>query len=428
MKRFKRRLLTFGCLILAVSQVLSAQTVPASEDPNAREDPLAIGSSCWAVADLHADTAFVVGDQATVRRTTDWGESWTLQQDVDGRATTLLGVEVLDSSTICAVGQHGTFLRSDDAGGHWTRMVLDSTQTLYALSFTSLLRGTAVGDHGLIYGTTDGGASWVKQDSAKVYPLLGVSFSDSLTGTAVGGNGTILRTTNGGISWSAQTSGVTNYLYGVTFVSPLVGTAVGTVGTVLHTTDGGATWAKQTTNTAGYFYAVSFHDSATGMAVGSGGLISGTSDGGATWVQKTGLTTVNLYGVTFHDTARWIAVGGFGTIIRKRDTSLVVTRVADPSVGIPMAFELEQNYPNPFNPSTTIEFTLSMRAAVRLALYDILGRPVGVLIDDVMEEGIHRAVWDGSGYAGGVYYCRLEIAGPAGAGKISQIRKMLLVK
>ncbi len=421
------KLLFVALIALAVAPVHS-QTAYPPEDPFSRETPFDVGTAYWAIASLHSDTAFVVADQATIRRTSDWGVDWTTEPNVDSQGTILLGVNVVDTLTVVAVGHGGTFLRSIDGGEHWSKTALDTTQALFGAAFSDRRNGTLVGDHGLIYRTSDGGASWVKQDSAKTYPLLGVSFTDSLTGTVVGGNGTILRTTNGGISWTPQTSGVTNYLYGVTFVSPAVGTVVGTMGTILHTTDGGATWTKQTSNTTKYFYAVSFKDSATGMAVGSSGTIAQTTDGGTTWLQKAGVTSANLYGVSFRDTAIWMAVGAYGVIVRKRDTSLVVTQVAPPEVAIPVMSELRQNFPNPFNPLTTIEFVLAERADVKLTIHDVLGRVVAHLVDATLEPGVHRLVWDGDGCASGVYYCRLETFGTSAGTRSTQTRKMLLMK
>ena len=99
------------------------------------------------------------------------------------------------------------------------------------------------------------------------------------------------------------------------------------------------------------------------------------------------------------------------------------------SVSLPLAFRLEQNHPNPFNPSTTISFQLPGGAATRITLkvYDLRGKVVRTLIDDVREPGVHTAFWDGRddsgrGVASGVYLYRLK------AGDFSQTRKMVLLK
>ena len=90
--------------------------------------------------------------------------------------------------------------------------------------------------------------------------------------------------------------------------------------------------------------------------------------------------------------------------------------------GIPLRTELEQNYPNPFNPSTTIRFALSQKSTVRLAVFNILGQEVDLLVQGDREAGYHEAQFDGSRLSSGVYVCRLE------AGTFVQARKLLLIR
>jgi hypothetical protein len=121
----------------------------------------------------------------------------------------------------------------------------------------------------------------------------------------------------------------------------------------------------------------------------------------------------------------------------------------------PIAFGLAQNYPNPFsatggslpagrqapsggNPTTTIEYTIGGVVAlsgahvsgvegpaannVRLAVYDLLGREVAMLVNEKKAPGKYVARFDASGLSSGVYFYRLT------AGSFSQTRSMLLVK
>ena len=100
--------------------------------------------------------------------------------------------------------------------------------------------------------------------------------------------------------------------------------------------------------------------------------------------------------------------------------------------GQPMAFLLGQNYPNPFNPSTTITFQLPEDAAVRLAVYDILGREVAVLVDESLPVGSHNTIWSGRSssndfVATGTYLYRL-VAHAATGSVFVETRKMLFAK
>jgi hypothetical protein len=87
-----------------------------------------------------------------------------------------------------------------------------------------------------------------------------------------------------------------------------------------------------------------------------------------------------------------------------------------PAPELPPAVALAQNRPNPFNPATTIEYTLARGGPVRLAVYDLRGRLVRVLVDGPRSEGRQWARWDGRDAAGrtvpgGVYLYRLEAEG-----------------
>ena len=89
----------------------------------------------------------------------------------------------------------------------------------------------------------------------------------------------------------------------------------------------------------------------------------------------------------------------------------------------PVGFELAQNHPNPFNPSTTITYRLEKPGMVNLIIYDMLGRKVETLVDEVKLPGSYSVLWNGKGYASGVYFYRLETGGVEGF-----TQKMMLVK
>ncbi|MEZ4699278.1 MAG: DUF4397 domain-containing protein [Rhodothermales bacterium] len=99
-----------------------------------------------------------------------------------------------------------------------------------------------------------------------------------------------------------------------------------------------------------------------------------------------------------------------------------VALAEEDGASVPTAFVLEANYPNPFNPVTTIAFTTPEAGPVRLAVYDLLGRVVRVLVDQPMAAGRMEVSFDAAGLPTGTYLYRIDT--PAG----SQVRKMLLVK
>jgi hypothetical protein len=89
---------------------------------------------------------------------------------------------------------------------------------------------------------------------------------------------------------------------------------------------------------------------------------------------------------------------------------------------IPLVFSLSQNYPNPFNPVTTIKFAIPSPVKVTLVIYDILGRVVKSLVNEFKDAGNYSVNFDGTGFASGVYFYRIE------AGNFTASKKMVLVK
>ncbi len=88
----------------------------------------------------------------------------------------------------------------------------------------------------------------------------------------------------------------------------------------------------------------------------------------------------------------------------------------------PALFSLEQNYPNPFNPSTVINFNLTKKEKVSLAVYDIVGREVATLIDKDFTAGFHSVRFNASNLSSGIYFYRLQTE------EHSVVKKMVLLK
>ena len=75
--------------------------------------------------------------------------------------------------------------------------------------------------------------------------------------------------------------------------------------------------------------------------------------------------------------------------------------------GIPAKFGLAQNYPNPFNPTTVVSYQLSAASSVKLAVYDMLGREIALLVDEQKPAGEYRVLFDATGLSSGTYHYRL---------------------
>ena len=77
---------------------------------------------------------------------------------------------------------------------------------------------------------------------------------------------------------------------------------------------------------------------------------------------------------------------------------------------VPRSLELHPNYPNPFSEATTITYSLPAPATVRIEAFDVLGRRVETLRDEMHQEGTHSLRWQPN-IAPGVYMIRLEADG-----------------
>ena len=91
---------------------------------------------------------------------------------------------------------------------------------------------------------------------------------------------------------------------------------------------------------------------------------------------------------------------------------------------IPASFTLYQNYPNPFNSTTNINYYLPQSGQVSLKLYDVLGREIVTIVNEVQGAGFHRVqfVSESKHLASGVYFYQLA------SGSFSQTKKMIVLK
>ena len=92
-----------------------------------------------------------------------------------------------------------------------------------------------------------------------------------------------------------------------------------------------------------------------------------------------------------------------------------------------MRYALLGAHPNPFNPSTEIRFSLPEATDVRLYIYDVSGRLVRALVDNMLPAGEHAVAWDGRDASGrllssGIYLYAIR------AGEIEAVEKLLMIK
>jgi len=124
-----------------------------------------------------------------------------------------------------------------------------------------------------------------------------------------------------------------------------------------------------------------------------------------------------------------------GGVVFADATMILIDRKKSPDVQIPVPTSIETEpdqiptgitlhpaYPNPFNPTTTIRYELHSPETVRLAVYDMLGRELTVLVDQRMPAGIHQVQFNANSLSSGVYLTRMHV----GTQVLTQ--KMMLIK
>jgi hypothetical protein len=98
------------------------------------------------------------------------------------------------------------------------------------------------------------------------------------------------------------------------------------------------------------------------------------------------------------------------------------TGVNNHTSGIPGKYSLSQNYPNPFNPVTKIEYSIPKAGFVTLKVYDLLGREISTLVNEIKKAGYYMVDFNAMNLSSGTYYYKLV------ANDFSEMKKMTVIK
>ncbi|MBK8984198.1 MAG: T9SS type A sorting domain-containing protein [Ignavibacteria bacterium] len=186
-------------------------------------------------------------------------------------------------------------------------------------------------------------------------------------------------------------------------------------------TNGGANYATVTSpGTSGNINSLEGNGT-DWWATRTGNTVYRSTDGAATWT-----TAYTQTGASFNDMdftlsngcpVGW-AVGSAGSVAKMSNLVSVISTNSE----IPSSFSLMQNYPNPFNPSTKIAYTIPNNGLVTLKIYNLLGKEVASLINEVKSAGTYEVNFNGANLSSGVYFYRLE------SGNFVDTKKMFLLK
>jgi len=350
-----------------------------------------------------AQTGYVVGEGATIVKTTDGGANWEVQNPGTTRSLKSVCFPV-NASTGFIIGSGGFIGKTTDGGSTWlAQNGLDTLATLYSIDFpVDAQTGYIVGDTGggfFPYGlkTNNGGANWTAMGSLSNVAggLFSVDFPvDALNGFIVGEtNDSIYKTNDGGANWMSQYMGIPN-AYTVQFPhNTSTGFVAGGNGEFAYTIDGGGIWWPQNTP-LGNCYTSCFLNTDTGYIGGDEDTtyfcsIMKTTDGGLTWEPQLVDTGVAVWCIDFPVNAdTGYACSNSGWIYKTTDGGGVGVEKAAGVRGWPPRFRMTVT-PNPFVSSARV----LGREGERFAIYDISGRKVGIYRGDRVGEGLKAGVY-----------------------------------
>ncbi len=268
----------------------------------------------WVVGGYYVNNERANGERVFLK-TTDGGQTWVHQGDL--RKEPLHDVYFANDSLGWAVGLYGTILHTRDAGKSWQWQMNFPADILFSVHFTDQLNGWACGKYTLIH-TIDGGNSWQfinNMEGADVF------FRNSKRGWLANVKDGIYHTEDGGKSWYKQYEGYVDQVefyndkFGRAFANP-PDSSIG-----IYTNDGGEHWKKLFTIYNKELLCYFFVDSLHGWAGGGEDAIWRTNDGGFHWKlqrESPGEFTA-LFSIDFVDTLFGWAVGYFGKIYHTED-------------------------------------------------------------------------------------------------------------
>jgi hypothetical protein len=147
--------------------------------------------------------------------------------------------------------------------------------------------------------------------------------------------------------------------------------------------------------------------------------------------------------VSYPLTVRWDSPAGSNVVLRADESDIALRSGGEATLRAPASrlalrlsgngetpkeFALHQNYPNPFNPTTDIRFDIPEAGFVSLRIFDLLGREVSVLVQELRGAGRSHATWNAANAPSGIYYARMTATSPTGELLFQSTKKLVLAK
>lgn len=356
---------------------------------------------------LNGDTLYLGGDDA-VLISTDNGNFWNNYQANVFGAARVSSYAFIDSFVFAGHMNLGYGIRrSTDGGRFWipknTGLTTAGSRNINKLTRigSTIFAGTAAG----IYFTSDYGEMWNPTPFPEQYVSELHAHGNTLFAFSTF---LVSRSTDMGQTWDTITNGLDPWDW-VDITSS--GSRLLLAGGGIHTsTDDGISWTEITGNMPPLqFYSIAASGDTLYTASAYNCYYSVNLGQSWTIIPNTGFPLIPSFrhllvhgGYIYAGMGESGNLGGAWRIPIPGTTSVEIV-----DSEIPDKYLLMQNYPNPFNPSTNIEFMIPQTGHVELKIYDVLGKEVSTLNNEVMSPGTYKVSWNASGLSSGIYFSRL---------------------
>lgn len=389
-----------------------------------RNVSIGLAADVWSIYALDGKTAFATGftsdwSAVAIFRTADAGKSWQIVLSLPSSNYFLNAITFFDEKEGIVYGDpdyafpspnYWTIYKTYDGGLTWAPIATPPVQEGMNFGWKNAMTcvgntvyfGTTMfdenfnfGPNARVYWSTDRGLTWTYSVTPGVVQVNTIHFIDAMTGYACRA-----KTTNGGVTWFAMndpyatvTGDINNFILSATGI----GNEVWVTG--IHR-DGPAYFSDPWNNYTTVYY---------------------SADGGMNWTLDYTVPagTPNEVRISRKatDTRSLFIIRDDGGIAIKRLEYELPKYISNSQ-----EYKLMNNYPNPFNPVTNIRYQIPVSGFVSLKVYDITGKEIASLVNEVKPAGNFEAQWNASGLSSGTYFYKLT------SGNFTDIKRMMLVK
>ncbi len=395
-----------------------------------------VTTDLYSVFAIDSNNVLITGRDGIVLKTTNGGVDW-IQPNSPTTTIPLVDICFTNENKGWIIGgwfsmpNFRLMLETNDGGYNWVEKTINLPHGLLSIFFLNDSIGWA-GGYRVMIKTVDGGYTWQELDVSSFYPeIKSISFVNTDIGW-IGGEKSIHKTTDGGQTWQSQNPmpGYWIRIYSVQALNTDTLWATGCQVDInncykksFKSIDGGQSWSEM--NTHFMLESIYFVNKDTGWGAGSGHIVY-SSDGGNSWIDQYTSTTYRLTDISFIDSKIGWVVGGQGTILKTVNGGInwttLTTDVEKLPSNLPSIFHLDKNYPNPFNPITTIEFFIQQKGFVELSIFNVKGEKIEILVNNELNIGNHKSIFNGSKYPSGLYFYQIKTE------SYNCTRKMVLLK